>query len=116
MLASSANLPLPGRSGYCQKARSRLRVDGLGLARGQETLIDGNSYGFFAGRCVEFAHDGGHVMFNGSRRQEQSVGDIDVGETLAQELQHFGLPTCEAGTVLSSRSGPPARYRYSVPA
>ena len=39
------------------------------------------------------------MMLDGSRRQEELVGNFGVGETLVEELENFGLTGGETGVV-----------------
>ena len=53
-------------------------------------------------------------MLDGSRRQEELVGNFGVGETLVEELENFGLTGGETGVVTSGFPPLAPGHRHSL--
>ena len=62
-----------------------------------------------AGVHVELLEYGGDVVVDRAGRQDESLGDVRVGQPVREEAQDLHLPSSETGRVLDHFSARPAR-------
>ena len=80
-------------------------------------MSSGGCYGFLSCGGVQLGENRRDMVFNGSWRHEQPIGDFVVGEALIEKLEYFSLPGGETGAMrpglfaLAPRQGGSA-YRH----
>ena len=60
-----------------------------GREHSDQVMLDGVAGGSDSGRDLDFAIDGSQVVVDGARADDESFGDLRVGEPLGQEVQDF---------------------------
>jgi hypothetical protein len=69
--------------------------------RGDQPLLTGGIHGGVPGRDVELHQDRRHVVLDRAVRDEESIGDLDVGEVLREQVEDLGLSGGEARRVIT---------------
>ena len=62
--------------------------------------MEGDRDGFGARACVELGEDGGDVVFNRLRRDEEAVGDLIVAQPVGHQDKDFQLPVRQSRGIL----------------
>jgi hypothetical protein len=65
-------------------------------SQSDQLVLDGIAGGGAAGGDLDFAVDGGEVVVDGARADDELVGDLRIGQSLCQKAQHINLAGSQA--------------------